>query len=319
MINPPFASARLIIRLPKQTDAARLTELLSDPGVGTFFPNVPFPCRQEDAVAFIDSANGDTNFPIGDVFVIEIPGDRTVIGCIGVRPEDLSDGTIAGEIRCWIGRNSWGHGYATEAIEALLPYCFDSLALDRVTASVDGENTASRRVLEKVGFRATDIVDSWHPAQAAVRKPVFMVLESVRWKATQSTLLILTVVAVALLDGDDRVLVAQRPAGKSMAGLWEFPGGKIADGESPEAALIRELDEELGINIEQSCLAPFCFASHRYETFHLLMPLYLCRVWEGQPRGREGQALKWVAMENLADLAVPAADVPLVAMLRDYL
>ncbi|MCX8230774.1 MAG: (deoxy)nucleoside triphosphate pyrophosphohydrolase, partial [Alphaproteobacteria bacterium] len=109
------------------------------------------------------------------------------------------------------------------------------------------------------------------------------------------------------------------PADKSMAGLWEFPGGKIADGESPEAALIRELDEELGINIEQSCLAPFCFASHRYETFHLLMPLYLCRVWEGQPRGREGQALKWVAMENLADLAMPAADVPLVAMLRDYL
>ena len=319
MINPPFASARLIIRLPKKTDATRLTELLSDPGVVTFLANVPFPYRQEDVITFIDSANGDGNFPIGDAFVIENPGDNKVVGCIGVRREDLPDGTTASEIGYWIGRDSWGHGYATEAVEALLTYCFDGLALDRVTASVDAENTASRSVLEKVGFRATDIVDSWYPARAAARKSVLMALESARWKAAQSSLPILTVVAVALLDGDDRVLVAQRPADKSMAGLWEFPGGKIADGESPEAALIRELDEELGINIEQSCLAPFCFASHRYETFHLLMPLYLCRVWEGQPRGREGQALKWVAMKNLADLAMPAADVPLVAMLRDYL
>ena len=319
MINPPFASARLIIRLPKQTDATRLTELLSDSGVVTFLANVPCPYRPEDAIAFIDSANGGGNFPIGDAFVIEKPGDNTVVGCIGVRPEGLPDGTTSSEIGYWIGRDSWGHGYATEAVEALLPYCFDGLALDRVTASVDAENTATRRVLEKVGFRTTDIVDSWYPARAAARKSVLMVLESAGWKAAQSSSPILTVVAVALLDGDDRVLVAQRPADKSMAGLWEFPGGKIADGESPEAALIRELDEELGINIEQSCLAPFCFASHRYETFHLLMPLYLCRVWEGQPRGREGQALKWVAMANLADLAMPAADVPLVAMLRDYL
>jgi 8-oxo-dGTP diphosphatase len=319
MINPPFASARLIIRLPEQTDATRLTELLSDPGAVTFFANVPFPCRQEDAIAFIDSAYGDGNFPIGGAFVIEKPEDNTVIGCIGVRPKDLPDGTTAGEIGCWISGDSWGHGYATEAVEALLPYCFDELALDRVTASVDAENTATRRVLKKVGFRATDVVYSWCPARAAARKLVLMVLEYTQWKVAQSSLPILTVVTVALLDGDDRVLVAQRPADKSMAGLWEFPGGKIDDGESPEAALIRELDEELGINIEQSCLAPFCFASHRYKTFHLLMPLYLCRVWEGQPRGREGQALKWVAMANLTDLAMPAADVPLVAMLRDYL
>ena len=104
-----------------------------------------------------------------------------------------------------------------------------------------------------------------------------------------------------------------------MAGLWEFPGGKIAAGESPEEALIRELDEELGIDTEQSCLAPFCFASHRYDSFHLLMPLYVCRVWEGHPVGREEQALKWVAARDLADLAMPPADVPLVAMLRDFL
>jgi 8-oxo-dGTP diphosphatase len=320
MINPPFSSARLTIRLPRQSDATKLTELLNDPSVVTFLASVPFPYQQEDAVAFIDSANGAGDLPIGDAFVIEGRGENVVIGCIGVRPEDLPDGPTAGEIGYWLGRDSWGLGYATEAVETLLPYCFDALALDRVTASVDTENSASRRVLEKVGFRATGMVDVWYPARESARKSILMVLESGRWRGAQNRAVpILTVVAVALLDGDDRVLVAQRPAGKSMAGLWEFPGGKIADGESPEAALIRELDEELGIDTEQSCLAPFCFASHRYETFHLLMPLYVCRVWEGQPQGREGQALKWVAVTNLTDLAMPAADVPLVAMLRDFL
>jgi 8-oxo-dGTP diphosphatase len=130
---------------------------------------------------------------------------------------------------------------------------------------------------------------------------------------------IVLVSAVALLDADNRVLLAQRPEGKSMAGLWEFPGGKVDAGETPEEALIRELDEELGIDTEESCLAPFTFASHRYETFHLLMPLYVCRVWKGEPEAREGQALKWVRPNRLRDYPMPPADVPLVAMLRDLL
>jgi len=127
------------------------------------------------------------------------------------------------------------------------------------------------------------------------------------------------VAAVALVDADGRVLIAQRPEGKSMAGLWEFPGGKVHDGETPERALIRELHEELGIDTEESCLAPFTFASYSYETFHLLMPLYLCRVWRGTPRPREGQTLKWVRPMRLKDYPMPPADVPLVAMLRDFL
>lgn len=127
------------------------------------------------------------------------------------------------------------------------------------------------------------------------------------------------VAAVALIDPDGRVLVAQRPAGKSMAGLWEFPGGKIEPAETPEDALIRELREELSINVSESCLAPFTFASHAYEDFHLMMPLYLCRRWEGIVRGREGQVLKWVRPEKLMALEMPPADKPLVAMLRDFL
>jgi 8-oxo-dGTP diphosphatase len=130
---------------------------------------------------------------------------------------------------------------------------------------------------------------------------------------------IVLVAAVALVDTDGRVLLAQRPEGKSLAGLWEFPGGKVETGETPEHALVRELKEELGIDTWTSCLAPFTFASHTYEKFHLLMPLYVCRKWQGEPHGREGQALAWVRPQRMKDYPMPPADVPLVAMLRDLL
>lgn len=130
---------------------------------------------------------------------------------------------------------------------------------------------------------------------------------------------LLLVAAVAMVDVDGRVLLAQRPAGKAMAGLWEFPGGKVADGETPEACVVRELREELGVDITESCLAPFTFASHRYAEVHLLMPLYLCRMWKGTPSPLEGQALRWLRPVAMASLAMPPADAPLVAMLRDFL
>ena len=129
----------------------------------------------------------------------------------------------------------------------------------------------------------------------------------------------LLVSAVALIDVDGRVLLAQRPEGKSMAGLWEFPGGKVEPGETPEAALIRELEEELGIDTWASCLAPLTFASHGYEDFHLLMPLFACRKWNGQPQAREGQTLKWVRARDLRDYPMPPADLPLIPVLRDWL
>jgi len=125
--------------------------------------------------------------------------------------------------------------------------------------------------------------------------------------------------AVALIDVDGRVLLAQRPEGKAMAGLWEFPGGKVEPGETPETALIRELHEEIGVDTWASCLAPLTFASHTYEAFHLLMPLFVCRKWEGMPMGREGQALKWVRPADLRSWPMPPADLPLIAILRDWL
>ena len=130
---------------------------------------------------------------------------------------------------------------------------------------------------------------------------------------------ILLVTAVALIDPEGRVLLAQRPPGKSLAGLWEFPGGKVDPGETPEQALIRELHEELGIDTWKSCLAPLTFASHSYEDFHLLMPLFACRRWDGIASGREGQALAWVRPNQLRDYPMPPADLPLIPILRDWL
>lgn len=149
----------------------------------------------------------------------------------------------------------------------------------------------------------TDESGCWaaSPGHAAEAKPVVLVA------------------AVALVDADGRVLVAQRPEGKDMAGLWEFPGGKVHPGETPEAALVRELSEELGIDTRTSCLAPLTFASHAYDAFHLVMPLFVCRVWKGTPQPREGQELAWVRPACLGRYAMPPADEPLVALLRDLL
>jgi 8-oxo-dGTP diphosphatase len=130
---------------------------------------------------------------------------------------------------------------------------------------------------------------------------------------------LLLVAAAALVDRDNRVLITQRPPGKPMAGLWEFPGGKVGEGETPEAALVRELKEELGIEVCDTCLARFTFASHPYEQFHLLMPLYLCRSWEGEIAPREGQTIKWVRASRLREYPMPPADLPLIPMLRDLL
>ncbi len=138
-------------------------------------------------------------------------------------------------------------------------------------------------------------------------------------RATGKNMPVVLVAAVALIDVDGRILLSQRPEGKPMSGLWEFPGGKIDKNETPELGLIRELKEELGIDISKSCLAPLTFASHAYDDFHLLMPLYLCRVWKGTPVAKESQILKWVKLHDFDKYQMPPADVPIVAILKDFL
>ena len=199
-----------------------------------------------------------------------------------------------------------------------------NLDLDRIEASVATDNPASVAVLRRIGFRQVGTGMQHFQARGG-EHPVL------RFEATREDLPgakpaaapgekpLLLVAACALIDPDGRILLARRPEGKSMAGLWEFPGGKLAPGETPEAALIRELREELGIDVASNCLAAFAFASHAYEGFHLLMPLFLCRRWSGTPTAREGQLLAWVRPEKLSDYKMPAADLPLVPLLRDFL
>jgi 8-oxo-dGTP diphosphatase len=181
-------------------------------------------------------------------------------------------------------------------------------------------------VLRHIGFRQTGEGVS-HFAARGKHDPVWH-LEATRddifghpdvTVTEPGSLPLLLVAACALVDVDGRVLLARRPEGKKMAGLWEFPGGKLNPGETPEAALIRELKEELGIDVSAACLAPFAFASHAYERFHLLMPLFLCRRWKGIPTPRENQTLTWVRANRLTEYEMPPADKPLIPLLRDFL
>ena len=239
--------------------------------------------------------------------IVQSPQNEFV-GTISLR---FAETEPIGEIGYWIGRAFQRRGFAIEAIGRLLRYAFDGLRLDEVRAATAASNHASINLLRKIGMAEDEHADS---AKSGIR-----VWSMRRPRGLAGGAATVLVAAVALVDADGRVLLAQRPQGKAMAGLWEFPGGKVKPGETPEAALIRELKEELDIDVTASCLAPFTFASHAYPEFHLLMPLYVCRKWQGTVRGVEGQALAWVRPQRLTDYAMPPADKPLIAMLRDLL
>ncbi|MEA2787804.1 MAG: 8-oxo-dGTP diphosphatase, partial [Acetobacteraceae bacterium] len=235
----------------------------------------------------------------------------------------------AGRLGYWVGRAFWGHGVATEAARRLTSWGFANLPLDLVTAEVTEDNDGSCTVLRRVGFRevGTGVRSSLtnrdeHRVTVfeATRDDIFGRTEApAADAAVPDAKPLMLVAACALVDVDGRVLLARRPEGKKMAGLWEFPGGKLDPGETPEAALIRELKEELGIDVTTACLAPFAFASHEYEGFHLLMPLFVCRRWKGTPKPREKQTLAWVRASKLAEYEMPPADKPLIPLLRDFL
>ncbi len=319
----PLLSERLRLRPVRPEDAPVLHRMINDWDVARMLGSVPFPYARADLEAWIARAADELAAGRGIHLAITGREEERVIGVVGLTRE----GPRTARLGYWVGRRYWGHGVATEATGRLLAYGFAHLGLDTITAYVADDNDASVRVLEKHGFRFT------HEAEHdfVSRGGAF----PVRWfRLTRADALraaglgagapgvarpIVLVSAVALIDSDGRVLLSRRPEGKALAGLWEFPGGKVGEGETPEAALIRELKEELDIDVSASCLAPFAFASHAYETFHLLMPLYLCRRWRGTPTPREGQDLAWVWPARLGDYPMPPADIPLVAQLRDFL
>jgi len=250
-----------------------------------------------------------------------------LVGGIGLR---VNRAMRTAELGYWVGRAYWGHGVASEAAMRLVRWALANLDIGHVEASVATENGASMAVLRRIGFRHVGDAMKMSVATGAERKVLRFEADRADVFGDHGTAAandpklegakkIVLVAAVALIDVDTRILLARRPEGKSMAGLWEFPGGKVEPGETPEVALIRELREELGIDVASNCLAPFTFASHAYEKFHLLMPLFLCRRWKGTPTPREGQQLAWVAPNKLAEYNMPEADRPLVPLLRDFL
>jgi 8-oxo-dGTP diphosphatase len=305
---------RLLLRHLQLEDAPAVQHLVGDWEIARFTGAIPHPYPDGAAAKWIAGLGDDDE----RVFAVTRREDGTFLGCIGLRPRQDQREAVFGY---WIGKPFWGRGYAAEALRALVDHAFQAYDIDRVRASAVPENRASIRVQEKVGLAYVGIADEVAPARGGSMGVEVRALSRRRWQELKEPppVPVVVVVAVLLVDGDGRVLIAQRPQGKSMAGLWEFPGGKMKNGEAPEAALIRELKEELAIDIQAACLAPFSFASHRYDSFHLLMPLYVCRRWDGSVQPQEGQMVKWVKPAKLADYPMPPADKPLVAMIRDYL
>ena len=311
----PLPTARLRLRPFGMADVPRLVALLDDAEMVRYTAGIPHPFNAADSRSFVERMAERRAAGIGVALAMERTVDGAVIGCIGFGLD--GDGTP--ELGYWVGREAWGQGLATEALRRLVRHLFADLGYQRVWASFHPDNPASRRVLEKAGLGPAghERIGLTLSGQSVVM-PV-LALERDAWAATHGGRPMLLVAAAALIDPDGRVLLASRPPGRSMAGLWEFPGGKLRAGETPEQALVRELDEELGIDTGESCMAPIGFASHDYDTFHLLMPLYAIRVWEGTPTPREGQRLAWRRADRLGELPMPPADIPLVALLREWL
>ncbi|WP_199231153.1 bifunctional GNAT family N-acetyltransferase/(deoxy)nucleoside triphosphate pyrophosphohydrolase [Falsiroseomonas bella] len=332
---PPFAplrTDRLTLRPLRAEDAADLHRLVNDWEVAKMLARVPFPYPRELADEWIASTRA--LIAEGRAWHLAIVGreqeKEVLLGCVGLT---LQAERRQAELGYWVGRKSWGQGIGPEAAGRLARWALANLGIEKLVASALLENPRSQALLRRIGFRqlgeaAQDFLSRGGampvltfemtradlPAEPMPAPPPPAAAEP----AAEGKRIVL-VSAVALIDPDGRVLLARRPEGKPLAGLWEFPGGKVHPGETPEAALIRELKEELAIDVAESCLAPFAFASHGYANFHLLMPLYLCRRWEGAVTPQEGQALAWVRPQKLADYPMPPADKPLVALLRDFL
>ncbi len=329
----PLKTERLTLRQFTQGDAAELHRLINDWEVTRTLAVVPFPYHRDMADDWIVAA--DRQLRDGSGYHLAITGQEAdkeiLVGSVGLR---LDRAARTGHLGYWVGRRFWGHGVASEAADRVARWSLANLDIDRIEAAVATDNPASAAVLRRIGFHQTG-EGTGHSVARGADHPVWLFTatrddifghaeagpaEPVDAQAAEPVgKPLLLVVACALIDIEGRILLARRPEGKKMAGLWEFPGGKLNPGETPEVALIRELKEELGIDVSAACLAPFAFASHEYEKFHLLMPLFLCRRWQGTPVGRENQSLAWVRPQKLTDYEMPAADKPLIPLLRDFL
>ncbi|CAA7620073.1 bifunctional GNAT family N-acetyltransferase/(deoxy)nucleoside triphosphate pyrophosphohydrolase [Magnetospirillum sp. UT-4] len=311
----PLLTARLRLRPFHDGDIPRLVAVLDDWEMVRHTPRIPHPYGEDDARAFLALDAERRRTRRGAALAVERAIDGMLVGAVGFVLDDRD----MPEVGYWVSRADWGQGIAAEALLRLLRHLFADLKVERVWASAHPDNAPSCAVMAKAGMVLDGHLTVAMPARGeSVYAPRYAVTRE-EWNRRHATRPMVVVAAAALIDADGRVLLASRPSGKTMAGLWEFPGGKVRPGETPEAALVRELAEELGIDVGESCLAPLAFASHDYDGFHLLMPLYAIRQWKGNPHPREGQELKWVRAADLGALPMPPADIPLVPLLRQWI
>ena len=313
-------TTRLTLRAFMPDDAPQFHRLINDWEICRRLPDAPFPYPAELAQGWIEASLDDRVAHRAEQFAVIETQTGALIGAVGLK---FTKGQKSAELGYWLGRAYWGQGYGVEAARRVVEWAFAALPIGQLTATVAAANDVSQAVLTKLGFKPDGKGSRVFMCRPGHKLPVRHFrraregFEEVEADVAPSRTLL--VVAVALIDADGRILLARRPEGKKMAGLWEFPGGKMEPGETPEAALTRELHEELGIMVAPKDLAPFVFASHAYDGFHLLMPVFLCKRWVGEPSPREGQKLAWVAPEALVEYPMPPADRPLIPMLRDFL
>jgi 8-oxo-dGTP diphosphatase len=315
--GPVLHTPRLTLRPLGHGDAEAFHRLINHWDICRRLPDAPFPYPASLAAEWIAAAAVDRATGVAQQFALVETATGGLIGAAGLR---LSKDRRSADLGYWLGSAHWRQGFGLEAARRLTEWAFAELSVGHVTATVAADNEASIGLLRQVGLAEAGKGAQAFQCRPGTKLPVYYyALPREAPKEGTAPAPVLLVAAAALIDTEGRILLARRPEGKKFSGLWEFPGGKIDPGETPEVALARELREELGIEVRPKDLAPFTFASHAYEKFHVLMPVFLCRRWLGKPTPQEGQALAWVEPHRLVEYPMPPADRPLIPMLRDFL
>jgi 8-oxo-dGTP diphosphatase len=297
----PLVTERLVLRAFEEKDAEPLVRLLKDKSIADMTARIPYPYTLEDAHTWIQKSRIAMETGMAVNLAITRWPDQELIGGIG----------LEAELGYWLGTDYWGRGLMTEAVKAMLHFAFFTLKTAQIVGSAKEVNAASKRIFNRFGFRETGT------KPGAVMYELTAAEYITAFNAKQRP--IVWVAAAALVNAEGKLLLASRPPGKKLAGAWELPGGKLEENETPEQALVRELKEELHIDVNAVDLEPLTFASYAYETFHLVMPLYICRKWQGTPHGAEGQKIAWVTYEDLVNYPFPPADIMLTHRLADEL
>jgi len=307
----PIATERLTLRPLEEKDAAPMAALANDIRVAEMLTRLPHPYGIEAAHTFITYAQ--EGIQKGDYACLAVirRTDQTFLGVVG----------LEGELGYWLGHEFWGQGYGKEAMKALVHFGFFALQQKELKARTRENNIASRRIFEGLGFQQIGQVDCSSQAYEGKKPALLFSLSRQDFLKhyNEAARPIVWVVAAALLNEKGELLLAERTPAMKMPGVWELPGGKMELGETPEKALIRELKEELNIEVNEEDLEPFSFVSYRYDLFHLVMPIYLCRKWEGALYGAEGQCVEWITYEDLAHKPMPPADIIPAHRLMDAL